>query len=76
MSAATPAEETRLEELESRLSFQDDLVERLNDVVARQDRELVLLRERLRRLEAKLEEIGQSLGGPGGDSGHEVPPHY
>ena len=30
----------RMDELESRLAFQDDLIESLNEVVARQDREI------------------------------------
>lgn len=66
----------RIEELESRLAFQDDLIENLNDVIARQDRELLNLQSRLVKLEAKFDDLSESLPGSGDGGGHEVPPHY
>ena len=67
--------DSRLDELESRLAFQDDVIESLNEVVARQDRELLLLGQRLAALEAKLEDLAEAAPGAAG-SGHEPPPHY
>ena len=66
----------RLDELESRLAFQDDLIERLNEVVSRQDRELAALMKRLADLEARLQDLGESIGAQASAGGHEVPPHY
>lgn len=67
----------RLEELESRLAFQDDLIENLNGVVARQDRELLDLARRLRDLESRFNELAEAAAGPAGAAaGYEVPPHY
>lgn len=66
----------RLEELESRLAFQDDLIESLNAVVARQDRELADLSRRLRELESRFNELAEAAGPPGAAAGYEVPPHY
>lgn len=66
---------TRLDELESRLAFQDDVIESLNDVVARQDREIVRLGRRLAELEAKIEEVATSHSSQAAE-GHEPPPHY
>lgn len=66
----------RIDELEARLAFQDDLIESLNDVVARQDRELVKLAGRLAQLEERLQDLASAAGGPGETQGHEVPPHY
>lgn len=66
----------RLEELESRLAFQDDLIESLNGVVARQDRELLELARRLRDLESRFNELAEAAGPPGAAVGYEVPPHY
>ena len=65
----------RIDDLEARLAFQDDLIERLNDVVARQDREIVALMRRVTILEQRLADLDEtvSAGAPGG---HEVPPHY
>lgn len=74
MSRATDGAE-RIEELEARQAFQDDLIERLNDVVARQDRELVSLLRRVEALERRLAELDEtSSAAPAG--GHEIPPHY
>jgi SlyX protein len=65
----------RLDDLESRVAFQDDLIERLNEVVARQDREIVALLRRVSALEQRLAELDEtSVAGAAG--GHEVPPHY
>ncbi|HET6593327.1 MAG TPA: SlyX family protein [Xanthomonadales bacterium] len=76
MSGQQPREESRLDELESRAAFQDDLIESLNGVVARQDRELADLARRVKELEAKLEGLAEAASLPGGPAGHEVPPHY
>ena len=75
MGAERSASE-RLEELESRLAFQDDLIESLNGVVARQDRELLELSRRLRDLESRFNELAEAAGPPGAAAGYEVPPHY
>ena len=66
---------TRVEELESRLAFQDDLIERLNEVVARQDKEIVLLTKRLQELMERLNDLDSATAG-GTPESHEVPPHY
>jgi SlyX protein len=65
---------SRVDDLEIRLSFLDDTVIRLSDVLARQTREL----ESLRRA---LEQLGDELGGmrrdPLADPASEPPPpHY
>ena len=65
----------RMEELESRIAFQDDLIESLNEVVTRQDREIALLTRRLLDLEEKIRDLGDGTVAAGGD-GHEPPPHY
>ena len=64
----------RMEELESRLAFQDDLIESLNEVVTRQDRDLARLTLRLQELASRINEIGQAAASPSPDS--EAPPHY
>jgi SlyX protein len=65
--------ESRLDEVESRVTFQDDLIESLNRVVARQELELADLSRRLRALEGRFEGFVETAGGA---PGHEVPPHY
>lgn len=66
----------RIEELESRTAFQDDLIESLNEVVTRQDRDLAMLTLRLQELASKLNEIGEAASAATPSSDSEVPPHY
>ena len=68
--------EARMDELESRLAFQDDTIEVLNQTVARQDRELVRMELRLKALAGKLSDLAESSAIPADAPGHEVPPHY
>ena len=67
---------TRLDDLESRLAFQDDLIENLNEVVARQDQDLARLSLQLKALASKLSDLSAAGDGPVNPSDHEVPPHY
>ena len=76
MNGAGADQEKRMQELESRLAFQDDLIESLNGVVARQDRELSRLVRRLDELERKLAEMVEAAALSETPAGHEVPPHY
>ncbi len=64
----------RIEELESQVAFQENLYEQLNEVVARQDRDIRELQEQLKDLSRRLKEVGDSVGAAG--TGEEVPPHY
>ncbi len=75
MSGPSTGPGDRLEDLEARIAFQDDLIERLNDVVARQDREILALTQRLTALERRLADLGESVAATA-TGGHEVPPHY
>ena len=66
----------RIEELESQAAFQDELHTRLNEVVARQDRELEALKLQLHELARRLQEMGEALPGDAPGPAEEVPPHY
>ena len=68
--------EKRLEELESRLAFQDDTIENLNGVVTRQDREIRALQLQFAELVARFKELGDAAPASGGTGDFEVPPHY
>ena len=69
-------DQIRLDELESRVAFQDDLIENLNQVVARQDREILQMQQQLAELQARLREFDESVAPPGQAHGFETPPHY
>lgn len=64
----------RIDELESQLAFQDELIESLNSTVARQDREFLGLKHQLGRLSDRLKEIGDAYAGEAPQD--ETPPHY
>lgn len=65
----------RLDELESRLAFQDDLIESLNEVIARQDREIADMAGQIRDLFTRISEQAEKEA-PEATAGHEIPPHY
>ena len=65
----------RLDELESRLAFQDDLIESLNEVITRQDREITNMASQLKDLFSRISEQAETAT-PGAVAGHEIPPHY
>lgn len=67
--------QARMDELETRLAFQDDTVQALNDVVADQQLELDRLRRALSLLARRQTDLAASL--PGEAEGDEPPPpHY
>ena len=66
--------EERLNELETRLAFQDDLLETLNRIVADQQQELTELKALCRELLEQLRSLpSQSATRRPED---EIPPHY
>ena len=67
---------SRIDELESRLAFQDDVIESLNTVVSRQDHDLAMLTLRLQELSAKINEIGEAAATATPSAESETPPHY
>ena len=65
--------ESRLSEIEIKLSFNEDLLEELNRTVARQQQQIAELEQQVRDLRLQLQ---RSLPAESGASGHEIPPHY
>lgn len=65
--------DARLTELEIKASFHDDLLEQLNDVIARQQQQIDALQRELRALREQVRDHGS--GGPG-IVRDERPPHY
>jgi SlyX protein len=66
---------SRLDELESRLAFQDDLIESLNQVISRQDREITTMAGQLKDLFTRISEQAETAAS-GTAAEHEIPPHY
>lgn len=74
MSAIDPAElDTKIELLETRLTFQEDTIEALNKVLIQQQQDI----EHLKRLVEILQErVKQSLNLNSEIGAEEPPPHY
>lgn len=64
----------RIDELESQLAFQDELIESLNKTVAKQDSEILELKHQFSRLSERLKDIGDAAAGAAPQD--ETPPHY
>jgi SlyX protein len=64
----------RVDELESQLAFQDELIDSLNSTVARQDFAILELKQQINRVAERLREIGETA--PGAVPQDETPPHY
>lgn len=65
--------EQRITDLESRLAFQDDTIQALNDVLVAQQRELDRLQLHVAALARRQDEIGGQLDSAEGEA---PPPHY
>ena len=66
-------DESRLSEIEIKLSFSEDLLEELNRTVAQQQQRIAGLEQQLRDLRLQLQ---RSLPAEPGAPVHEIPPHY
>jgi SlyX protein len=75
MTAKPSDLEKRLDELESRIVFQDDLIESLNEVITRHDREIITMTGQLKALFSRISDLADTAA-PGASAEDEIPPHY
>ena len=68
-----PTIDKRLTDLEVKASFSEDLVDHLNDLVARQQEQIALLIREVGKLKDRAPDTG---GGATRDPRDDVPPHY
>lgn len=64
--------EERITNLEIKLSFTEDLIEKLNETVYKQQQQIEFLYRELKAIK----EQASSSGGGGASSQDEIPPHY
>ena len=62
----------KIESLETRLAFQDDLIQKLDDALADQQQQLMTMAEQIKMLIAELKKIDWSPG----EEANAPPPHY
>ena len=65
----------RIDELEARLAFQEELIQQLNDALSSQQLQMEELRSAVRILSQRLKEA-QATPGPSANPADERPPHY
>jgi SlyX protein len=65
--------ERRIEDMEVKLAYAEDLLDTLNTTVFRQQQQIDLLQEQLRMLR---QQFSDSLPGEPGNLRDEIPPHY
>ena len=65
-----------IEDLQVRIAFLDDLVDQLNDQVARQNAEIADLKKQMQLLYQRVESADLSEGIESFDPFSNVPPHY
>lgn len=65
-----------LEDLQTRLSFQEDTLSQLNRIVARQDEHIARLEQQLGALAGKYRDLRDTLEEQSSAPGEERPPHY
>lgn len=68
--------EDRLNELEVKIAFQDDLLDSLNATVARQQQQIDLLQQQLRLVYQQFKAAQPDGGNSSGSLRDEIPPHY
>jgi SlyX protein len=73
-SPETPFDPRRITDLEERLTYQQHLIDQLNDVVLGQARQLERLGRELASYVTAVERLAQNASGD--DLPHEKPPHY
>ncbi len=66
----------RIDELEAVFAEQDLTIQTLSDVIARQDREINQLLQRLGQLEDLVKSMRESMPAGAEGSAFEKPPHY
>ena len=68
--------EERFIDLETRLAYQDQLLNELNDVVTAQQAKIMQLEELCKALIQRVRSVSDGDDVQGGDAGDERPPHY
>ncbi len=67
-------DEERLVDIETKVAYQEDTVQALNDALCQQQRMIDQLEAKVKLLSEKMGELAETV--PGDKDKHEVPPHY
>ncbi|MGH1439555.1 MAG: SlyX family protein [Cellvibrionaceae bacterium] len=62
----------QIDDLQSRLAHQEDMLQSLNKIIVAQDKNIIGLNQQLQQQQNKLDDVSYSIE----SSGVEKPPHY
>ncbi|WP_331346489.1 SlyX family protein [Cellvibrio sp. UBA7661] len=68
--------EEQLIDVQTRIAYQEDTLTQLNEVITRQDAEIIQLKQQLRLLALRIDEIQRNPAAAEDDISNERPPHY
>ncbi len=63
-------------DLQTRIAYQEDLLSELNNIVIKQDAEILTLKQQVRQLAKKMEDFLANPESGGVEISMEKPPHY
>ncbi|AKE51654.1 SlyX family protein [Kangiella geojedonensis] len=66
----------QIDELQTKLAFQDDTIEQLNRIVSKQDEIIRLMQAKFSLIGDKIQTIESNLPNKAFNPDDEVPPHY
>jgi SlyX protein len=68
--------EEQLIDVQTRIAYQEDTLTQLNEVITRQDAEIIQLKQQLRLLALRIDEMQRNPAQADGEITNERPPHY
>lgn len=71
-SAEVKVLQQQIDDLQSRLAHQEDMLQSLNKIIVAQDKNIIGLNQQLQQQQNKLDDVSYSIE----SSGVEKPPHY
>jgi len=63
-------------ELQTRIAYQEDTINQLNDAVTRQDADILQLQQQIRLLAKRIDELSFAPNNGSDEIPNERPPHY
>lgn len=68
--------ENQMVDLQTRVAFHEDTLEQLSEIIAKQDADIIQLKQQLRLLAKNLEELQGTQGQGDDEITNDRPPHY
>ena len=66
----------QLIDIETRLAYQEDTIAQLNEVITKQDADIIQMSQQLRLLAKRFDDLQYEQADAGGEVTNDRPPHY